>query len=215
MVLLAAGCGGTGPDDTGSPARRPGDPVSARPDTTDREQPDTTDREQPDTTDREQRDTAGPDTVTAPADDDAARWTHGVVDVRRTGMPVVVAAIRAARHPGFDRIVVEFQGDSVPGYRISYIDRPVRQCASGSVVPIRGEAWLEIRLRPAQAHDDAGKPTMAGSSLETGLSGLKQLVRTCDFEGDVTWVGGLLSPNDFRVTELRRPGRLVIDVREN
>jgi hypothetical protein len=78
---------------------------------------------------------------------------------------------------------------------------------------VAGDAWLEIRFVPAQAHTDAGEPTVTDRDRQPGLPIVKQIVSTCDFEGHVTWVLGVSSPNRYRVLELAAPTRLVIDVR--
>src|SRR5688572_2350499 len=72
----------------------------------------------------------------------------------------VLKAVRTARHEGFDRVVFEFETAELPGYRIEYIDKPVKQCGSGNVVNLKGDAWLEVRFYPANAHTEEGKPTV-------------------------------------------------------
>jgi hypothetical protein len=161
--------------------------------------------------DRSSPDQAPADTA-APSDTAGGGWTHGVLEVRRTSGIATLRSVRAARHDGFDRIVFEFGRDPVPGYYISYIDRPVRTCARGDTVQLPGDGWLEIRLEPAAAHTEAGQPTIASRTLPFGLPNLRQLSRTCDFEAQVAWVAGVLSPNDFRVLELAAPNRLVVDI---
>jgi hypothetical protein len=121
--------------------------------------------------------------------------------------------VRSARNEGFDRIVFQFAGATVPGYSIEYIDRPVRQCGSGDVVPLPGDAWLSVRMEPAQAHDEQGRATVAERSLSPGLPNILALTSVCDFEGQVEWVAGVRSPSGYRVSELRDPARLVVDVR--
>lgn len=141
-------------------------------------------------------------------------WTAGIVDGESSdGRMTVLRSVREASHAGYDRVVFEFDEGSRPGYHIEYIDRPVRQCGSGEVVPIAGDAWLEVRFVPAQAHTDAGEPTVTERDRLPGLPIVKQIVSTCDFEGHVTWVLGVSSPNRYRVFELAAPTRLVIDVR--
>lgn len=140
-------------------------------------------------------------------------WTHQVLDSASRGEPVVLMSVRTATQEGFDRIVFEFAGSRVPGFHISYIDRPVRQCASGAAVPLAGDGWLQVRLVPAYGHTEAGQPTIPDRNQDAALENVKQLAQTCDFEADVTWVAGVLSPNDYRVMRLDMPARLVVDVR--
>ncbi len=141
-------------------------------------------------------------------------WTAGVTEVPRGGArPATLRAVRTARNEGWDRVVFEFEGASVPGYRAEYVDRPVRKCGSGDATQVAGQGWLEVRITPAQAHTDAGRATIAERERRLALPVLKELEQTCDFEGDVTWVLGVASPNRYRVTELTGPARLVVDVR--
>lgn len=156
---------------------------------------------------------------TPPAADTAApadgpfHGTVGPTDRRPDATGVVAqTAVRAARQEGYDRLVLEFAGRRVPGYRVEYIDRPVRQCGSGAVVPLAGDAGLRIRVSPARAHDDAGNATLTERALAPRLPVLRELKLTCDFEAQLEWVLGLAQPNRFRVLELREPPRLVVDV---
>lgn len=126
-------------------------------------------------------------------------------------LPTKLVDIRAARHARFDRIAFEFSG-RVPGYHVEYVNRPVRQCGSGEVTEIAGDAWLEVRLSPADAHDDKGHPTAGERERKIELGVLRELEMTCDFEGVVTWVLGVSSPNRYRVLELTDPPRLAVDV---
>lgn len=143
-------------------------------------------------------------------------WTAGIVEQSpETARPATVRAVRAARNQGWDRTVWEFAGDSLPGYHLEYVDRPVRSCGSGEVVEVAGDGWLQVRLAPAQAHDEAGRSTLgAGTrSRMPNLPVLLQLEQTCDFEAVAEWVMGVAAPNRYRVLELRDPARLVVDVR--
>ncbi len=137
--------------------------------------------------------------------------TAGIVSVPREGYPRLQSGLRAAAHPGFDRVVFEFQG-GVPGYHLEYVDRPVRDCGAGEPRPIAGDAWLEVRLSPANAHTEAGKPTIPEREVVPGLPNVREIERTCDFEAVVTWVIGVGSPNRYRAFELSDPPRLVVDI---
>jgi len=137
--------------------------------------------------------------------------TTGVVSVPREGYPRLQTGVRAAAHAGFDRVVFEFEG-GVPGYHLEYVDRPVRDCGAGEPRAIAGDGWLEVRMSPANAHTEAGKPTIAEREITPGLPNVREIERTCDFEAVVTWVIGTGSPNRYRVFELTDPPRLVVDI---
>jgi hypothetical protein len=79
---------------------------------------------------------------------------------------------------------------------------------------VAGDAWLEVRMTPADAHDGEGKGLIAERERHLDLPLLKELEQTCDFEAHVTWVFGLSSPNRYRVLELSAPARLVVDIEQ-
>lgn len=146
--------------------------------------------------------------------DSGVAFTTGIV--QREAAPQDIALltdVRYARHDGFDRVVFEFAGDSLPGYHLEYIDEPVRHCGSGEATPVAGDAWLEVRFSPANAHTPSGAPTIAFREKKLDLGVLRELERVCDFEAHVTWVLGATRPNAYRVLTLRAPARLVVDVK--
>ena len=124
----------------------------------------------------------------------------------------ILTAVRAAGHKGFDRVVFEFAGPALPGYRIEYLDRPATQCGSGESVSLKGNARLSVRFRPANAHTENGEATVTERDMMPGLVAVKQLTSTCDFEADVEWVGGIVDAKPYRVLELKNPTRLAIDI---
>ncbi len=138
--------------------------------------------------------------------------TTEATEKQRADAPVaVLREVRAAGQEGFDRVVFEFEGGAVPGYRIGYHDQPV-QCGSGEPVEVAGGAWLQVQLLPAQAHTEEGEPTVQQRERHLALPVLKELESTCDFEADVTWVLGLAARRPYWVQELASPARLVVDV---
>lgn len=147
-----------------------------------------------------------------PEDPKDREWTAGRVDVKRSSLkPVTLREVRTARNEGFDRLVLQFDGDQVPGYHVEYVDKPVIKCGSGDPTELAGQGWLQVRVQPAQAHEGA-QPTVTERERKPGLPIVQELELTCDFEGEVTWVLGVKSPNKYRVMELKEPTRLVVDV---
>ncbi|MEX2281025.1 MAG: hypothetical protein WEE89_00900 [Gemmatimonadota bacterium] len=157
------------------------------------------------------------DSIQAPSRDPTGRdsgWTVGLSASNKPPPRVaILTAVRTARHDGFERIVFEFQADQLPNYRVEYVDRPVRACGSGEPVALKGDAWLQISLEPAYAHDDDGHPTVKVRALMPMLPNLLELKLICDFEAIVSWAAGLKSPNRYRVLELSAPARIVVDIR--
>jgi hypothetical protein len=124
----------------------------------------------------------------------------------------VLTAVRAATHPeagGWDRIVFEFKAD-LSGAEIEYIDEAVG-CGSGQHIALPSSAILQVRFQSAQAHTDAGKPTIQSSIGAVGPA-LLAAKQTCDFEGETTWALAISSKRPFVVTTLKAPTRMVIDI---
>jgi len=128
--------------------------------------------------------------------------------------PAILADVRTGKHNGFDRVVFEFKGSEMPGYYIEYVGEPITQCGSGTKVDLTENGGLQIRFSPAQAHTEAGQPTIFFSDNEQNPNYkiIKKLKSTCDFEGNVTWVVGTSKANKYRVLTLENPTRLVVDI---
>lgn len=156
----------------------------------------------------------------APSQDTAFGGTMAPVQRIRSKEPGVAHVLRTVEtrtapspSPGYDRVVFEFTGDSVPGYRVEYTTAPVQRCGSGDPVTVAGTGRLIVRFEPAQAHDEHGNLAPAERHRTPGLTAVRELTLTCDFEGQVAWVLGIAAPSEYRVSELTGPARLVLDVR--
>lgn len=127
-----------------------------------------------------------------------------------------LTALRAAHQPGFDRVVFEFDGTS-PGFRVSYVKRPVTEDASGEEVTVRGRYVLEVRMENASGYhlagDDSHETYTGPGRIRPGDTRVvEEIVRTGDFEGILTWVVGLRERNGFRVRRLTDPHRLMVEI---
>ena len=130
--------------------------------------------------------------------------------------------IAVGRHEGYDRVVFEFRGVGLPGYRIEYVEPPLKEDGSGNPVEIKGNAFLVVRMEPASGFDlNTGEGVMVykgprrleGSAA--GTSVVQELVRTGDFEAVLTWAIGLSDKVDFRVSSATSPFRLIVDLRNH
>jgi hypothetical protein len=122
-----------------------------------------------------------------------------------------LVAVRAGRHPGFDRVVFEFRGGGVPSHRVRYVDRLV-QDGSGDTVSVAGAADLEVVFQGANAHDDSGAPTVSPRRFSPGLAAVKEVAQTGDFEAVVGYGIGIESRRPLKLSTLSGPSRLVVDV---
>lgn len=145
-------------------------------------------------------------------------WTAGARAVNRTAVGATLRGLRygrndaAGENPGFDRMVLDFGGGPIPGYRVEYVDRPVRQCGSGDTVELEGDGWLVIRMHNTRAHDDAGRATISPRERKVGLPILREMEIICDFEGETAIALGVARPNRYRVMELPNGPVLAIDI---
>ncbi|MBE7518903.1 MAG: hypothetical protein HS107_06615 [Thermoflexaceae bacterium] len=110
-----------------------------------------------------------------------------------------------------DRVVFEFQGTAFPPGKVEYVDS-VTQCASGEPVQVKGEAILLVTFTQAAAHDDQGKATFDKLKVAGPGQVVQEVVRTCDFEGHVSWAIGVSGKKDFKISRLKDPVRIAIDV---
>jgi hypothetical protein len=120
------------------------------------------------------------------------------------------------QHEGYDRVVFQFRGDGLPGYRIEYVDPPLKEDGSGDPVDIAGNAFLVVRMEPASGFDlntGEGQIVYKGPKRLPGASVVKEVVRTGDFEAVLTWAIGLESKTRFKVTTTSSPSRLIVDLR--
>src|SRR3954452_16742398 len=121
--------------------------------------------------------------------------------------PPTLVDIRASHHPGFDRIVYEFENGLPSTHRVRYVRRLIAD-PSGRPVPIAGRAILRVRFERARAHA-AGTAT-APSRQAFALPNIMTTVRAGDFEAVTSYGIGLAKRTAFRVFTLRNPSRVVI-----
>jgi peptidoglycan hydrolase-like protein with peptidoglycan-binding domain len=149
------------------------------------------------------------------ADEAPFAGTVGVAEQAPVGWPVAVVGVRTGRHEGFDRIVFDLTSGGRPGWRVLYVDSPVRSQGSGAVVPLAGDARLQIDLRGIAMPGDAGGRHYPGPARPAlGSTGVfSDLYVDNLFEGIFATYVGTSSPEPFRVFLLQNPQRLVVDVR--
>jgi hypothetical protein len=118
--------------------------------------------------------------------------------------------VRAGRHPGFDRVVFEFRG-AVPEHHVRYVEQLVED-GSGNPVSVAGNADLEVVFQGANAHKADGTPSVGPRRFSPGLTAVKEVAQTGDFEAVVSYGIGLDRRRPLTVSTLSGPSRLVIDV---
>jgi hypothetical protein len=123
----------------------------------------------------------------------------------------LVVNARIARHCSFDRVVIDVKG-KLPPTTVTRV-KELRYDGSGKKVPLPGKHFLEIKLSPAAAHNNAGRNVYKGPRLiKLSLPKLKGFALTGDFEGVVTFGAAFNSKPSYTTKHLHRPERFVLDI---
>lgn len=122
-----------------------------------------------------------------------------------------LVAIRAAHHPGFDRLVFEFRG-GLPAQRSARYVSQVIDDPSGKVVPLVGSARLLVRFFAADGHNSQGHITYGPTRRTFALPGLIQVANAGDFEAVLSFGAGVARKEPFHLFTLTNPSRVVIDI---
>jgi hypothetical protein len=103
-----------------------------------------------------------------------------------------------------------------PGYTITYGTPPFVDDGSGNPVPVKGNAFIVVKMQPAYGFDfEHGRTTYTGPKQITPAHAnhVTEIVETGDFEGIVTWVIGMDSKRPFAVQATGAPQtQLVVSV---
>lgn len=124
----------------------------------------------------------------------------------------VLTQIRAAHHPGYDRLVFEFRGGIPKSRGVVYVTKVIAD-PSGKKVHVVGSALLRVRFKYANGHNASGRRSYGPARRTFALPGLIQVVNAGDFEGVLSFGVGVARREPFHVFTLSDPSRVVIDVR--
>lgn len=123
---------------------------------------------------------------------------------------LALTGIRAARHEGFARVVLEFSGEGTPGvWRAAWTEEAVEQ-GRGLPIQVEGEAVLDLVI-------DGTPMTASESSYPSGThtrAGDLDVVSDGTFEDNTHVVIGAPTARQFQIGFLSDPVRMVIDIRD-
>ena len=123
---------------------------------------------------------------------------------------LALTGMRAARHEGFARVVLEFSGEGTPGVRrAAWTDEAVEQ-GRGLPIQVEGEAVLDLIIdgTPMTATEN---PYPSGT--HTRAADL-DIVSDGTFEDNTHVVIGAPTTRQFQIGFLSDPVRMVIDIRD-
>jgi hypothetical protein len=115
-----------------------------------------------------------------------------------------LTAIRAAHHPGYDRLVFQFTGGLPTTRTVRYVPKVIAD-ASGKVVPVSGSARMRVVFSAAAV----------GKSLNErafDLPGVLQVVQAGNFESVLSYGVGVAKKEPVKLFTLTDPARVVIDI---
>ena len=141
--------------------------------------------------------------------------TEPVTGAAQVSETALLERVAVAGHDGYDRVVFQFK-NGLPGYRVEYVEPPLREDGSGNLVKLAGDAFVVVRMEAASGFDlsvPEGEMVYTGPRriAADGTSVLREVVRTGDFEAVLTWAIGLDLVRSFRVLTLEDPARIVVD----
>jgi len=141
--------------------------------------------------------------------------TPVVAGIAKAGaQPVArLSAVRAAAHPGYDRLVFQFAGPLPSVHLVTWVKQVVYD-ASGKTMVLPGKAFVRVVFKPASAHTSTGQVSVSYSGFVGGVVHLRVLhaVKLAgDFEAVLSFGVGLGQKTRFDAFTLTKPARLIID----
>lgn len=135
---------------------------------------------------------------------------------------LIVKQVRVQAHEGFDRVVIDLEGEGEPGWLVSPDDAPAAM-GSGFDIELPSAAGaspqtgIQLMLHGTPVPESI-KPGAGFASIEQGVlpdsaGGIVTGVYSGGiFEADQQFVIGLTSAADFSVSFLEGPKRVVVDI---
>jgi hypothetical protein len=140
----------------------------------------------------------------APTHDDPVVLAHD------TRTPPRLVAVRRSHHQAFDRMLFEF-GGGLPRTTVAYV-RSLPRDAAGRPQELAGGADLAVTF-VASAGGGAGRPSFSGPArARPSWPALREYALVSQAGGRVVFGLGTDRRLPFRVVELTRPARVVVDV---
>lgn len=141
--------------------------------------------------------------------------TDPVTGEAQVSETALLERVAVAGHDDYDRVVFQFK-NGLPGYRVEYVEPPLREDGSGNLVELEGDYFVVVRMEPASGFDlsvPEGELVYTGPRriVGGGTAVVREIVRTGDFEAVLTWAIGLDLVRSFRVLTLENPARIVVD----
>lgn len=127
---------------------------------------------------------------------------------------LVIQDVRVGSHDGYDRVVFEYAGTGLPGFRTQYTDG-VYQQGSGFPLEIAGNAYLQVVIYGTpMGLMPANEELLNAGPMPLAAGNIKGITHGGVFEGDTQYAIGLDKQRAYTIYTLENPTRLVVDIQQ-
>mgnify|MGYP002719598673 CR=1 FL=1 len=127
---------------------------------------------------------------------------------------LIVTGVRVGTHEGFDRVVVDLEGQGEPGWFVDYTSTPMQE-TTGQPLQVAGNAFLNINVDGTVTPYEVGKDIQATVEKAGDTGNVVDVVNAGTSQGRSQVVVGLRSELPYSVQVLDEPTRLVVDIVQN
>jgi hypothetical protein len=124
---------------------------------------------------------------TSPSPSTSSTPTAGrLCDTKVESANPVLRSVRFGRHDTYDRLAFDFCKPAETTLTAKVV-KQLTEDGSGKKVTLKGEHFIAITLTPADAHSNAGQPTVPDEAVTVAGRNIQQYKLIGDFEGVVTY----------------------------
>ncbi|WP_242648268.1 hypothetical protein [Corynebacterium sp. Marseille-P4321] len=124
---------------------------------------------------------------------------------------LAVTGVRVGTHEGFDRVVVDLEGQGDPGWFVDYTSTPMQE-TTGQPLTVAGNAFLNINVDGTVSPFEMGRDNGVAVENAGDTGNIVDVTHAGTYEGRTQVVVGLRSELPYSVQVLRGPTRLVVDI---
>ncbi|WP_269508233.1 AMIN-like domain-containing (lipo)protein [Corynebacterium faecium] len=124
---------------------------------------------------------------------------------------LVVVGVRVGAHEGFDRVVVDLEGDGDPGWFVDYTSTPMQETV-GQPLQVAGNSFLNINVDGTVYPFELGKDNNVPVTMAGDTGNVIDVISAGTYEGRSQVVVGLRSELPYSVQVLKDPTRVVVDI---
>ena len=124
---------------------------------------------------------------------------------------LAVAGVRVGAHEGFDRVVVDLEGEGTPGWFVDYTSTPIQETVA-QPLQVAGNFFLNINIDGTVAPVELGKDNNAPVTMTGDTGNVIDVINAGTYEGRSQIVVGLRSDLPYSVQVMEDPMRVVVDI---